>query len=224
MKITWICQAGLLLQTPKTTVLIDPYLSDSVKALNPANWRRVPVDESLFALKPDVVVFTHCHLDHYDPETVEKFIGADSHVTVLAPSSVWGEVRKLGGSNNYVLFDRHTRWTQNDLRFFAVKAQHSDVHAIGVIIEHQGKTYYVAGDTLYSTEIFPDLPQSIDVAFLPINGVGNNMNMSDAADFARTIGAKQVVPVHFGLFDELDPTAFPCENKVIPTIYQQIMF
>ena len=54
MKITWIGQAGLLLQTEKTTVIIDPYLSDSVVKVNPNNWRRVPVDESLFGIKPNL--------------------------------------------------------------------------------------------------------------------------------------------------------------------------
>lgn len=222
MKITWIGQAGLLLQTEKTTVLIDPYLSDSVKAINPNNWRRVPVDESLFAVKPDVMVFTHCHLDHYDPETVEKFITADTAMTVLAPSSVWGEVRKIGGKNNFVQFDRHTLWTQDDIRFYAVKAQHSDAFAIGLIIECEGKTYYVTGDTLYNTEIFADLPENIDVVFLPINGVGNNMNMVDAAAFAAKTGAKKVVPLHIGLFDELTADGFDCPNKVVPQFYKEI--
>ena len=222
MKITYLGQAGLMLESKGLRVIIDPYLSDSVKALNPANWRRVPVDESLFAIKPDVMVFTHCHLDHYDPETVEKYITADSGITVLAPSSVWGEVRKYGGNNNYVLFDRHTLWTQDDISFYAVKAQHSDAHAIGVIIRCEGKTYYVSGDTLYSTEIFADLPEDIDVAFLPINGVGNNMNMVDAAAFAAKIGAKKVVPLHIGLFDTLTADGFNCPNKVVPQFYKEI--
>ena len=222
MKIVWLGQAGLWLDTGRTRVMIDPYLSDSVKAINPANWRRVPVDESLFDLKPDVMVFTHNHLDHYDPETVERFIGADTGLTVLSPSSVWGEVRKFGGNNNYVLFDRHTLWTQNDISFYAVKAQHSDAHAIGVVIQAEGMTYYVSGDTLYSTEIFADLPEDIDVAFLPVNGVGNNMNMADAAAFAKKIGAKKVVPLHIGLFDEMTADGFACEGKVIPQFYKEI--
>ena len=222
MKIIWLGQAGLWFDTGKTKVMIDPYLSDSVKAINPANWRRVPVDESLFGLKPDVMVFTHNHLDHYDPETVKHFIGADTGVTVLSPSSVWGEVRKFGGNNNYVLFDRHTLWTQDDISFYAVKAQHSDALAIGVVLKCEGKTYYVSGDTLYSTEIFPDLPESIDVAFIPINGVGNNMNITDAAAFAKKIGAKKIVPMHVGLFDNLSAEDFPCENKVIPQFYKEI--
>ena len=222
MKITWLGQAGLLFDTGKTKVMIDPYLSNSVEAVNPNNWRRVPVDESLFDIKPDVMVFTHNHLDHYDPETVPHFITADTSLVVLAPSSVWGEVRKIGGKNNYVLFDRHTLWTQNDISLYAVKAQHSDAYAIGLIIEAEGKTYYVTGDTLYNTEIFADLPQKIDVAFLPINGVGNNMNMVDAAAFAKKLGAKKVVPLHIGLFDELTADGFALDNKVVPQFYKEI--
>ena len=60
------------------------------------------------------------------------------------------------------------------------------------------------------------------MAFLPVNGVGNNMNMVDAAAFAKKIGAKVVVPVHVGMFDEIDPATFPLENKVVPQIYKEI--
>lgn len=222
MEITWLGQAGLLFETGDLTIIIDPYLSDSVEKINPRSFRRVAVDERFFAVRPDVMIFTHNHLDHYDPETVARYITPDSRMTVLAPSSVWGEVRKLGGENNYVLFDRHTQWTERKVRFEAVKACHSDPTPIGVLIYHEGKTYYVTGDTLYNNEIFPDLPKDIDMVFLPINGVGNNMNMTDAARFAEKCGAKKVVPIHFGMFDELNPEQFACENKVIPEIYKTI--
>lgn len=222
MRITWLGQAGLLFDTGKIKVMIDPYLSNSVEAINPNNWRRVPVDESLFDIKPDVMIFTHNHLDHYDPDTVKHFITADTKLLVLSPSSVWGEVRQIGGKNNYVLFDRHTLWTEGDISFYAVKAQHSDLHAIGVVIRHEGKTYYVSGDTLYHTEVIADLPENIDVAFVPINGVGNNMNAADAAAFVEKIGAKQVVPLHIGLFDELTADGFAVDNKVIPQFYKEI--
>ena len=55
MKITYLGQAGLLLESPACTVLIDPYLSDSVGKTNPACHRRVPVDERFFSIKPDVL-------------------------------------------------------------------------------------------------------------------------------------------------------------------------
>ena len=60
------------------------------------------------------------------------------------------------------------------------------------------------------------------MVFLPVNGVGNNMNMEDAARFARQTGAKQVVPFHVGMFDDLRPEDFPMENKVIPELYKEI--
>ena len=49
------------------------------------------------------------------------------------------------------------------------------------------------------------------------------MNMTDAARFAAEIGAKKVVPVHFGLFDSIEPeTEFVCTNKVVPEIYKEV--
>jgi len=203
-------------------VMIDPYLSDSVKEINPNNYRRQPVDKRFFDVKPDVMIFTHNHLDHFDPETVKRFLKKEKPMTVLAPFSVWGEARKYGGKHNYVQFDRHTEWTEKGVTFRAVKATHSDTFAIGVIIRTADTTYYVTGDTLYNSEIFGDLPVNIDAVFLPINGVGNNMNMQDAARFAAKTGAKKVVPIHFGLFDTLSPSDFACENAVIPTIYEEV--
>ena len=223
MKLTFLGQAGLLFQTGSCNIMIDPYLSNSVAKLNPSNDRRIPVDPQFFEIRPDVLIFTHDHLDHFDPETVEILLIKHRGITVLAPSSVWSKVRQMAPGNNYVLFDRFTRWTQGDIRFEAVKAQHSDIHAIGVIITLEGKKYYITGDTLYSTQVLGDLPGDLDVVFLPVNGVGNNMNMTDAADFFRACGAKLAVPVHTGLFDDLDAGAFPVENKVVPEYYKEIM-
>ena len=76
---------------------------------------------------------------------------------------------------------------------------------------------------LYNEEIFEDIPNNIYALFLPINGVGNNMNMADAARFARRINAKKVVPVHIGMFDEITADKFECENKVIPNIYMEVI-
>lgn len=223
MKVTYLGQAGLLFEKNGFKIMIDPYLSDSVEKINPKNYRRVPVDESFFKIKPDVMIFTHNHLDHYDPETVSHFIDENSNITVLAPKSVWDEVRKIGGSNNYILFNRHTEWTQNGIKFTAVKAEHSDITPIGVIIDDGERKYYVTGDTLYNEEIFGDIPSDIYALFLPVNGVGNNMNMTDAARFAKRINAERTVPIHIGMFDEITADEFDCKNKIIANIYKEIM-
>ena len=74
----------------------------------------------------------------------------------------------------------------------------------------------------FSALIFCDIPEDIDTVFLPINGVGNNMNVVDAKAFAERTGTKNAVPLHFGMFDEIDPCIFDAENAVIPRIYEEI--
>lgn len=225
MKITWIGQAGLLFEKNGKTVMIDPYLSNSVEKVTPAFYRRVPVDETLYDRTPDVMIFTHDHLDHYDPETAPRFFAkTDKQMLVLCPDSVWKKARTHGGGHNYVQFDSFTQWTAYGMRFSAVPATHSDPFAIGVIIEDldDGRTYYVTGDTLYNTKLLSALPKNIDVIFLPINGIGNNMNEVDAARFFRDSGAKVAVPLHVGMFDEKTPHIFDAEPRVIPEIYREI--
>ena len=211
MKTTFLGQAGLLFHKNGTTVMIDPYLSDSVGRTDPNKKRNVPVDTRIFSVKPDVLVITHEHLDHYDPETVARYVTADSQVTVLSPFSVWQKIRAIGGKNNYVLFDAGTMWSEHGFTFSAVPAVHSDPYAIGVVIDNGQHKYYVTGDTLYNQRIFAHVPSDVYALFLPINGAGNNMNKQDAARFAERIRARVVVPMHFGLLDRLDAENFSCD-------------
>ena len=41
------------------------------------------------------------------------------------------------------------------------------------------------------------------------------MNARDAADFACEIGARCAVPLHYGLFDSIDPKDFDFDNTLI---------
>ena len=210
-----------MMVTNGKTIIIDPYLSNSVEKIEPQNYRRVPVDESFLKVKTDFIVLTHDHMDHTDPETLVHYLPNGENITVLAPYNAWQKARKMGGANNYVMFNRKTTWSQDGIEFYAVKAEHSDLLAVGVIIKAEGKTYYVTGDTLYNDEIFTDLPSGIDYVFLPVNGRGNNMNMQDGAKFCQKIGAT-AIPMHCGLFDNLDLNDFPYENKVVPSFYKEI--
>ena len=55
----------------------------------------------------------------------------------------------------------------------------------------------------------------------PINGVGNNMNASDAADFAYEIDAKCAIPLHYGLFDDINPETFDFEDKILLNPFEE---
>lgn len=227
MKVTWLTQAGLLFENGKVTVLVDPYLSDSVgETLDPAKYRRVPVDESFFEKKPDFLLITHDHLDHLDPQTLAHFLDTDRQITVLAPENAWRELVKYGHGHNYVLMNPHTVWSEKNLTFYSVKAAHSDPSAVGFIIDDGNATYYIGGDTLYNYDVIDEVLElvedGVDYAFLPINGVGNNMNARDAADFAYEIGAKHAIPVHYGLFDEIDPRTFDFDDAMIFLPYRAV--
>jgi len=222
MKITWLGQAGLYVETDGLRVLIDPYLSDSVGQTDPAKHRRQPVEDWMLELRPRVLIFTHDHLDHYDPWTAACFLRRGGEMTVLGPGDCWKKARTHGGRHNYVLFESGTKWSQNGVCFTAVTAVHSDPQAIGVLIESEGLCLYVTGDTLYSSRVLECLPRQIDAVFLPINGAGNNMNAHDAAQFARDCGAKLAVPIHWGMFDEIDPAEFEFEPKRIPQYGESI--
>lgn len=223
MKITWLGQAGLLIETDHKCIVIDPYLSDSVEKIEPQNKRKIPVEKRFLDIKPDIIVLTHDHLDHTDPDTLKYYLTGEKQVLVLASENAWEKVRRLfKGNNNYVQFNRHTEWTEDGIWFCAVKAEHSDEHAVGILMKAEGKMYYFTGDTLYSTEIFEDIPENIDYVFLPVNGKGNNMNMSDGKRFCERIGAK-AIPLHCGLFDDLDMNKFAYENKSVPEFYKEIL-
>lgn len=224
MNVKWIGQAGLLIDTGRFKIIADPYLSDSVSKINPKNFRRVPADEKLFDEEPDLILITHEHMDHLDPETLPRFLNTERNITVLAPRGAWEKLRLYGGGHNYVMFNRGTVFTYKGVAFTAVKAEHSDINAIGCVINVGGKKLYITGDTLYNKEIFHDLPEDIYAVFLPINGVGNNMNIVDAENFAKKCGAKFAVPVHWGMFDNIDPADFDTDGTVIPEIYKEIKF
>jgi len=212
-----------MFETGGKTILVDPYLSDSVAAIEPHNKRRVPIEEKFLKIRPDIIVLTHNHLDHTDPDTLKHYLGVDSKVCILASYNAWQNVRKLFGGiqNNYVMFNRGTKWTETEIVFKAVYAEHSDDHAIGFILRAEGKTFYVTGDTLYNEMIFSELPEKIDYVFLPINGKGNNMNMIEAKEFCERIKAK-AIPLHCGLFDDIDMNDFQYNDKIVPEFYKEI--
>ncbi len=227
MKVTWIGQAGLTFENENIRIMVDPYLSDSL-ALRGDNFkRRLPINENLFDFSPNVVLITHEHEDHLNIETLTRVVeNAKSPITFLAPESCFHKLSSLGGPHNYVMLNAHSVWSERGVTFYAVHAEHSDRFAVGFIIDDGRKTYYVSGDTLYNYDVLDDVLElvedGVDVAFLPINGRGNNMHAKDAADFAYELSAKSAVPLHYGLFDDIDPKSFDFEDSVILAPYDTV--
>ena len=210
MKITWIGQAGFLIESDGNKILIDPYLSNSIEAVNPDFKRLIPIKEEYLEIEPDVLICTHDHLDHTDPETLKHILKTEKPIDILASGLAWKHIRTLNFTqHNNLLFDVGTEITSHGILFKAVKAVHSDENAIGVIMECEGKKIYITGDTLYNEEIFKSLGE-IDLLFVCMNGFGNNMNIEDATRFAKKVYAKETIPMHWGMFEKAtaDPHLF----------------
>lgn len=73
-------------------------------------------------------------------------------------------------------------------------------------------TLYFSGDTLFDKRLYGVAQFAPDVTFLCINGKLGNMNVSEAVEVARSIGAPVNVPNHYGMFasNTEDPAKFTC--------------
>lgn len=229
MKVLWLGQGGLLFVSGKTKIMIDPYLTNSLSLLDYNLDRQMKINKKLFAVKPSVIVLTNCHPDHADPKTIERFAKKlKKKLVILSCESVFGDMvceKHIEGCKNF-LFEPGSEWTVDNVTISAVCAKTDDRSAFGVIItdNETGKKYYVAGDTLYNKYVLQDLPDDIYAAFIPINGEYGSMNIADAKRFAKAIDPRFVIPIHFGMFDKIDPTELKLINAIIPKIYRIIDF
>ena len=106
------------------------------------------------------------------------------------------------------------------LEVAATFARHSDadlltLDSLGFLFSLGGITVWHAGDTEYDARLRRIAPPSaIDLAILPINGTGGNMNAHEAALLAWQLDVRRAMPMHFGLwatedytYDGLEPDA-----------------
>lgn len=205
MKIMWLGQAGYCLRSDNgLTILIDPYLSDSLREEKGESFQRqVPIKEEILLQHTDVLILTHLHGDHTDLQTIDRIVQSNGKIAILAPLNVLDVLRKRYEDNpqHYMLFDRGVEITLRDVRFISNFASHSDERPIGVTIEGDGKVICHTGDTMYHRNLLIDLPRNADALLLPINGQGYNMNAVDAARLTRALRPKTVYPMHWDMFE-----------------------
>ena len=204
MKIRFLGQSGYLLESGNYSIMIDPYLSDSVnRASGKARLLPIPIEPR--DLLCDAVICTHDHLDHLDPDTLTSMKESQLFITTN------GGKEKLAtlGRNNVTAIVEGESVKIGDFVITAVFADHT-VEAFGVVVKAEGKTLYFSGDTLYNEKLFGIKKYSPDVTFICINGRLGNMNVSEALAVAREIGAKNNIPTHYDMFasNSEDPHLF----------------
>jgi L-ascorbate metabolism protein UlaG (beta-lactamase superfamily) len=200
----WLGHACFRLDTASSTrIYVDPFLSGNPKC---PDAERTPE-------RVDIIAVTHGHGDHVG-DTVDLAGTHGAKVVALVELAGW--LGKQGvGEAQLNAPNKGGTVTIDGVRFTLTNAFHSGAAPDGsyagepsgiVVRTEDGKTVYFAGDTC----VFGDMQligriYEPDIAVLPI-GDHYTMGPEEAAVAAELVGAKRVVPCHWGTFGLLTGT------------------
>jgi len=151
-----------------------------------------------FSEMADLILVTHSHTDHCDPEQIDKARKPDT--LIIAPSDcvskICGNVKTLNVGEEITVDGVKVKTVEayNVKRFRSPgKPFHPKGFGVGYLITAEGKTVYHAGDT----DFIPEMKQLgyVDVALIPSGGT-YTMDNAEAADATLAINPSVVIPMH----------------------------
>ncbi|MFA0733106.1 MAG: hypothetical protein LKKZDAJK_002677 [Candidatus Fervidibacter sp.] len=182
VEILWLKHDAFLLRGKGVTVAIDPYQPSKVPE------------------RADLVLVTHDHFDHCDPEAIRQIAKPDA--VVVAPQSAAAKLQGIGTVQvvkaGDVLMEKGV--TVKVVPAYNVRTDRQRFHpktygGVGYLITLAGKVIYHAGDT----DVIEEMGQlgQVDVALLPVSGT-YVMDAQEAAEAVKKIRPAHVVPMHWG--------------------------
>ncbi|WP_116105672.1 MBL fold metallo-hydrolase [Lewinella sp. IMCC34191] len=153
---------------------------------------------------PDLVLITHTHGDHLDPETLS---GIDlTQATLVAPQAVMDALQDTSFAEMHTLANGEN-WTWDDIDIEAVPAYnpppkenfHPEGDFNGYVLDFGSERYYISGDT----EGVPAMRnlEDISVAFVCMN-LPYTMDINQAAESVLAFAPEVVYPYHYRNQDE----------------------
>ncbi|MDD5718005.1 MAG: MBL fold metallo-hydrolase [Sulfuricurvum sp.] len=208
----WLGHASLWLGIGGKTVAIDPVLGDI-----PFYPRHTPLPIPSKQLYADIVLITHAHYDHYDAPSLITLLRNNPETILVVPSGFWRYVKgKIPRERCFEL-----EWWESvmidGLFITLVPAKHwskrtpFDTNKAlwgGFVLQNQEHTLYHSGDSAMG-EHFREIGEKFDIdeAFLPIGAYRpevimkpNHINPPEALHAAEMLGAKTLIPIHYGTF------------------------
>jgi L-ascorbate metabolism protein UlaG (beta-lactamase superfamily) len=166
----------------------------------------------------DIITSTHNHTDHLDAETLCPILAANPPVKLViaeANRTFVADRLKIDASLAIGL-DDETSIEISGIRVSGIASAHETLECdergrakfLGYVLQFGNWSIYHSGDTLRYEGMSEKLrPFGVDVALLPINGrvperrVAGNLSGPEAAQLAKDIEAKVVIPCHFDMFE-----------------------
>ena len=218
----WLGQAGFVVKGGGATVVLDAYLSDD----RGVGRRYAPPIAPEDVTDADLLLGTHDHLDHIDPEGLAAMAAASPQAAVVVPAPAVRRVVELGIPPERVRgAEVDVSLESGGVRIVPIPAAHAPsteqaygFHRdelgrypfLGYALELGGVRLCHVGDSLVYEGLGERLRGlELDALLLPINGrswyrerrgIVGNMNVFEAAELAAESGARCVVPVHWDLF------------------------
>lgn len=232
--LVWLGQAGFLLSLSvgvdigrrQCTLLLDPYLSDSLAkkyaGAELPHVRLTPPPLSVDELPSvDLVLCSHGHSDHMDPETLSSLARTQPECRFVVPQALITRASSLGiDADRLVGADADVSFEPlPGLMITPVLAAHETLdfdgsgHSrnLGYVIATPDLRIYHSGDCVpYPNQEATLKTMDIQVALLPINGrdgyrsshgVPGNFHPREAVELATATGVDVLLGHHFGLFD-----------------------
>lgn len=169
--------------------------------------------------KPDLILITHEHGDHYNPDTVGGLIGdntkiiANPAVHAMLPTELRAISTSLGNGDNGEVaglkVDAIPAYNMTEDR----KKYHPEGRDNGYILTLDGVRVYIAGDT----EDIPEMRGLSDIAlaFIPMN-LPFTMDIEHAASAVIEFAPKVIYPYHYGKSDVAKfKTMVAAENSAV---------
>ena len=223
LHIWWLGQSSFLVQWRGKHLLFDPYLSDSLSRKYAAT-EKPHTRMTELVISPDSLDFidlttsSHNHTDHLDGETLTALMKANPEMELLVPAAnrTFAADRLGVDPDQLEAIDAGQSITLGPFELHAVPAAHEDLakddlgrhRYVGYVAKLGPWTVYHSGDTILYDGLEEILLQwKIDVALLPINGrrterrVAGNLWGHEAANLAKAIGARMVIPCHYEMFE-----------------------
>ena len=147
----------------------------------------------------DIIFITHNHYDHYSEEDINKI--RKENTKIVAPLDLLDNLLTLGFTkDNITLVKPNENHNVKGLTFKTVPAYNTnksfhpkEKNWVGYLLDYNGITYYIAGDTDITEE---NRQVKCDIAFVPIGGT-YTMNYKEASELINEIKPKIAVPTHY---------------------------